>query len=62
MKMSENAEEEEIVDGSSSKDHKCEFKIKKPRFSIDLNRPAPVEEHPEFKMKMRDEKDMVREL
>jgi hypothetical protein len=62
MKMSESVEAEEIVGGSSSKDHKHEFKVKKPRFSIDLNRPAPVEEHPEFRMEMRDEKDRVREL
>jgi hypothetical protein len=62
MKKSKSVEVEEIVGGSSSKDHKHEFKVKNPRFSIDLNRPTLVEEHPEFIMEMRDEKDMVREL
>jgi hypothetical protein len=62
MKMSKNVEAEEITGGSSSKYHKYEFKVKKPRFSIDLNRPALDEDHIEFRVEMRDEKDRVKEL
>jgi hypothetical protein len=46
MKMLESLEAEEIASDSSSKDHKYGFKVKNPIFSIDMNRPAPVEERP----------------
>ena len=62
IRMSDNAEAGEIDGSSPYKDYKHEFKVEKPRFSIELNRSAPVEEHPEFRMEMRDEKDRVREL
>jgi hypothetical protein len=41
---------------------KYEIKLRKPQASIDLNLPAPVEEHPEFRVEARKEKDMVKEL
>jgi hypothetical protein len=44
--MSDNAEVEEIDGSSYYKDYKHEFKVRKPRFSIDLNRSSPFEEHP----------------
>lgn len=62
MKMSKSVEVEEIVGSSSSKYHKYEFKVKKPRFSIDLNQLAPDEDHIEFRVEMRDQKDRVKEL
>jgi hypothetical protein len=41
---------------------KYEIKLRKPRTSIDLNLASPVEEHPEFRMETRKEKDRVKEL
>jgi len=62
MKMSKSVEAEEIDGGSSSKGHKYEFRVKNPKFSIDLNRPAPDEDCIEFKIEKRDENDRVKEL
>ena len=62
LEMSKSAEVEEIVGGSSSKDHKYEFKLKNTTFSIDLNRLALDEDHTEFRVEMRDEKDRVKQL
>jgi hypothetical protein len=62
IKMSNNAEVEEIDGSSSYKDYKHDFKFKNPRFSIDLKWSAPVEEHLEFIMEIRDENDRVKEL
>jgi hypothetical protein len=62
MKISKSVEAEEIVGGSSSKGHKYEFRVKNPKFSIDLNRPAPDEDYTEFRIEKRDEKDRVKEL
>jgi hypothetical protein len=62
MKISKSVEAEEIVGGSSSKGHKYEFRVKKPKFSIDLNRPALDEDYTEFRIEKRDEKDRVKEL
>jgi hypothetical protein len=61
-KVSDNVEAGEIVGSSSYKDYKHESKGENPRFSIDLNQPAPVKEHPEFRMEIRDEYDRVKEL
>jgi hypothetical protein len=58
-RKSKSTEEEDLSTGFSSK---YEIKLRKPRTSIDLNLPAPVEEHPEFRMETRKEKDRVKEL
>jgi hypothetical protein len=62
MKMSRSVEAEEIVGGSYSKGHKHEIRIKNPKLSIDLNRPALDEDYTEFRIEKRDEKDRVKEL
>jgi hypothetical protein len=41
---------------------KYEIKLRKPQASIDLNLLSLVEEHPEFRVEARKEKDMVNEL
>jgi hypothetical protein len=38
------------------------IRLRKPQAAIDLNLPAPVEEYPKFKVKVRKEKDKVKEL
>jgi DNA polymerase sigma len=56
---SDSTEDEDHSSGLSSK---YMIKLRKPQAAIDLNLPAPVEEYPEFKVKVRKEKDRVKEL
>jgi hypothetical protein len=56
MKISTSVEAEEVVGGSSLKDHNYEFRVKKTRFSIDLNQPTLDEDYTKFRVKIRDEK------
>jgi hypothetical protein len=54
--------EEDLSTGLSSK---YEIKLRKPQASIDLNLPAPVEEHPEFRMNIterRKDKNQIQEI
>jgi hypothetical protein len=60
--ISDNVEAEEIDGSSYYKDYKHDFKFENHGFSIDLNWSAPVEEHLEFKMEIRDENGRVKEL
>jgi hypothetical protein len=62
MQISKGVEVEEIVGGSSSKGHKYEFRVKKPKFSIELNRPAPDEDYTKFRIEKRDKKYKIKEL
>jgi hypothetical protein len=60
----------ETRDSDSTKDEyyssvlssKYMIKLRKPQAAIDLNLFAPVEEYPEFKVKVRKEKERVKEL
>jgi hypothetical protein len=61
-KVSDNVEVGEVVGSSSYKNYRHESKAEKPRFSIDLNQPAPFKEHFKFRMEIRDEYDRVKEL
>jgi hypothetical protein len=61
-KVLDNVEVGKVVGSSYYKDYKHESKAEKPRFSIDLNQPAPIKEHPEFIMEIKDEYDRVKEL
>jgi hypothetical protein len=62
MRISKSVDAEEVASGSSSKSPKYEFRVKKPKFSIDLNRHAPDEDYTKFKVEKGDEKDKVKEL
>ena len=59
----------EAMDSDSSYDNhsselssRYQIKLKKPQASIDLNKPAPAKEFPEFKVKVRSDKDDIKEL
>jgi hypothetical protein len=52
----------EDEDHSSVLSSRYRIKLRKPQAAIDLNLPAPVEEYPEFKVKVRNEKDKIKEL
>jgi hypothetical protein len=39
-----------------------QIKLREPKVSIDLNEPAPSDEFPEFKVKVRTDKENIREL
>jgi hypothetical protein len=56
---SDSTEDEDHSSGLSSR---YRIKLRKPQAAIDLNLPAPVEEYPEFKVKVRNEKDRIKEL
>jgi flagellar motor protein MotB len=53
---------------SSDDDHnsglasRYQIKLREPKAAIDLNKPAPAEEFPEFKFKVRSDKEKIREL
>jgi hypothetical protein len=49
-------------DHSSELSSRYQIKLRKPQAAIDLNKPAPVEEFPEFKVKVRSDKDKIKEL
>jgi hypothetical protein len=59
---------EAMDSASSDNDHKLglasryQIKLREPIDSIDLNKPAPTEEFPEFKVKVRIDKEKIREL
>jgi hypothetical protein len=47
---------------SSRLSSRHQIKLRKPQVAIDLNQPTPVEEFPEFKFKVRSEKDNIKKL
>jgi hypothetical protein len=47
---------------SSKLSSRYQIKLRKPQAAIDLNKPAPAEEFPEFKVKVRSDKDKIKEL
>jgi hypothetical protein len=49
-------------DHSSELSSRYQIKLRKPQAAIDLNKPAPAEEFPEFKVKVRSDKDKIKEL
>jgi hypothetical protein len=49
-------------DHSSGLSSRYIIKLRKPEAAIDLNQPAPVEEYPKFKVKVRNEKERIKEL
>jgi hypothetical protein len=49
-------------DHSSGLSSRYQIKLREPKATIDLNKPAPVEEFPEFKVKVRSDKENIREL
>jgi hypothetical protein len=55
----DSIEDEDHSSGLSSKNV---IKLRNPQASIDLNLPTPIEEYLEFKVKVRKEKDRVKEL
>ena len=59
----------EAMDSDSSDDNhslepssRYQIKLRKPQAAIDLNKPAPAKEFPEFKVKVRSDKDNIKEL
>jgi hypothetical protein len=56
------------LDSTDDEDHssglysRYQIKLRKPQDAIDLNQPAPVEEFPEFKVKVISEKYKIKEL
>jgi hypothetical protein len=59
----------EAMDSTSSDDDhssglasRYQIKLREPKAAIDLNKPAPAEEFPEFKVKVRTDKEKIREL
>ena len=56
---SDSIEDEDHSSGLSSR---YIIKLRKPEATIDLNQPAPVEEYTEFKVKVRNEKDRIKDL
>jgi hypothetical protein len=62
IRESKISKEEDLNTGLSSK---YEIKLRKPQASIDLNLPAPVEEHPEFSMNIierRKDRNQIHEI
>jgi hypothetical protein len=57
--MDSTSSDEEHNSGLASR---YQVKLREPKVSIDLNEPAPAEEFPEFKVKVRTEKERIREL
>jgi hypothetical protein len=49
-------------DHSSGLASRYQIKLREPKASIDLNKPAPAEEFPEFKAKVISDKEKIREL
>jgi hypothetical protein len=49
-------------DHSSELSSRYQIKLREPKAAIDLNKPAPAEEFPEFKVKVRSDKDKIKEL
>ena len=49
-------------DHNSKLSSRYQIKLRKPQDVIDLNKPAPAEEFPEFKVKVRSDKDKIKEL
>ena len=47
---------------SSELSSRYQIKLRKPQAAIDLNKPAPVEEFSEFKVKVRNDKDKIKDL
>jgi hypothetical protein len=47
---------------SSELSSRHQIKLRKPQVAIDLNQPTPIEEFLEFKVKVRSEKDNIKEL
>jgi hypothetical protein len=47
---------------SSGLSSRYRIKLRKPQAAIDLNQPAPIEEFPEFKVKVRSEKGKIKEI
>jgi len=55
---SDNSDDDHSLELSS----RYQIKLRKPQAAIELNKPAPVEEFPEFKVKVRSDKDKIKEL
>jgi hypothetical protein len=49
-------------DHSSGLASRYQIKLREPKVAIDLNKPAPAEEFPEFKVKVRSDKEKIKEL
>jgi hypothetical protein len=49
-------------DHSSELSSRYQIKLREPKVSIDLNKLAPAEEFPEFKVKVRSDKEKIKEL
>jgi hypothetical protein len=49
-------------DHSSELSFRYQIKLREPKAAIDMNKPAPAEEFPEFKGKVRSDKDKIKEL
>jgi hypothetical protein len=57
--MNSASSDEEHSSGLASR---YQIKLREPKVAIDLNEPAPAEEFPEFKVKVRTDKERIREL
>ena len=57
--MDSTSSDQENISGLASR---YQVKLKEPKVSIDLNEPALAEEFPEFKVKVRIDKERIREL
>jgi hypothetical protein len=49
-------------DHSSGLASRYQIKMREPKVAIDLNKPAPAEEFPEFTVQVRSDKEKIREL
>jgi hypothetical protein len=57
--MDSTSSDEEHSSGLVSK---YQFKLREPKVSINMNEPAPSEEFPKFKVKVRNDRERIKEL